>query len=56
MTLLVGLLHSGYIMNRSRNRQPFARWMAALLLLLVIIHVVTEIDRNQHNRDDHAEQ
>ena len=32
------------------------RWMAALLLLLVIIHVVTEIDRNQHNRDDHAEQ
>ena len=32
------------------------RWMAALLLLLVVIHVVTEIDRNQHNRDDHAEQ
>ena len=32
------------------------RWMAALLLLLVVVHVVTEIDRNQHNRDDHAEQ
>ena len=32
------------------------RWMAALLLFLVVVHVVTEIDRNQHNRDDHAEQ
>ena len=41
------------------KRAPAAsqlRWMAALLLLLVVVHVVTEIDRNQHNRDDHAEQ
>ena len=41
------------------KREPDAsqlRWMAALLLLLVVVHVVTEIDRNQHNRDDHAEQ
>ena len=57
MTLLVRLRPSGTeYRNNGTQAASQLRWMAALLLLLVVVHVVTEIDRNQHNRDDHAEQ